>query len=427
MLSSYEFLSKYKLRADDVDIQQLVDSFTSEMIKGLLGAASSLRMIPTYIAAENSFLTEVPVLAIDAGGTNFRAAKVKFSKEGMLEMTQLVNTEMPGIAAEISKQDFFQTIAGYVKPIAEEADRIGFCFSYPSEILPNKDGRLIQFCKEVKAPGVVGELIGENLLETLQMPHKKIVLLNDTVATLLSGKSASKGINFDSYIGLILGTGTNTCYIEKNSDILKSHSLDPSKSQIINVESGNFGKAPQTELDKRFDNTTNNPGSYTFEKMVSGGYLGGFCLLVLQTAGNETLFSTAASDRLKKLSRLTTEDLDSFFRINSLERGPLSQCMLTEEDEENCGEIIESVIERAGKMIAANVASIVLKTNKGTNAEHPILITIEGTTFYSLYKLKHFFVLYFSEYLSGDRQRFVQFTSVPQSSLVGAALAALID
>jgi len=97
-------------------------------------------------------------------------------------------------------------------------------FFIPSEILPNRDGRLLYFCKEVQAPGVVGQLIGRNLLEALGMPEKQIVLLNDTVATLLAGKSASIGHEYETFIGYILGTGTNTCYNENNFNILKTKS-----------------------------------------------------------------------------------------------------------------------------------------------------------------------------------------------------------
>ena len=215
------FLAEHKIRSNDIDIQQIVDLFTSDMSKGLQGKGSTLRMIPTYIEAENQFLTGVPVVAVDAGGTNFRAALVKFNVQGKLEISNLMNAKMPGLEGEISKTEFFETIADYVRPIAELSDRIGFCFSYPTEILPDKDGKLLQFCKEVQAPEVVGELIGKNLLEYLGMAEKQIVLLNDTVATLLAGKSASFGREYDSFIGYILGTGTNTCFIESNRNILK--------------------------------------------------------------------------------------------------------------------------------------------------------------------------------------------------------------
>ena len=136
-----------------------------------------------------TFLREVPVLAIDAGGTNFRAALVRFRRSGEIETGEVVNRRMPGLEKEISAKEFFSTIAGYVKPLADKAERIGFCFSYPTEILPSRDGRLIQFCKEVKAPEVVGQLIGKNLLEALGTPDKPIVILNDTVATL-SGRQS---------------------------------------------------------------------------------------------------------------------------------------------------------------------------------------------------------------------------------------------
>ena len=47
------FLERYRLRASDVDFQKLVDLFTDEMINGLAGRKSTLRMIPTYIESDN--------------------------------------------------------------------------------------------------------------------------------------------------------------------------------------------------------------------------------------------------------------------------------------------------------------------------------------------------------------------------------------
>ncbi|HUX57022.1 MAG TPA: hypothetical protein VMV77_08615 [Bacteroidales bacterium] len=422
-----KFLEEHKLRPDDINIEQVVDVFTSEMINGLEDRKSSLRMIPTYIEADNQFLTDVPVVAIDAGGTNFRAATVKFNRHGKIEISNLVNARMPGIDGEISKESFFQTIAGYVRPLAEGSEKIGFCFSYPSEILPNKDGKLLQFCKEVQAPGVIGQLIGKNLIETLGMADKQIVLLNDTVATLLAGKSASFGKEYDSFIGYILGTGTNTCYIESNRNIVKKDGLDPAKSQIINIESGNFGKAPRTDLDIAFDQTTVNPGDYTFEKMISGGYIGGLCLSTLKIASLENIFSSETATRITALNELSTGDASSYISNNKSGRGPLDTCIMKGKDEEAAVKIIESLINRAAKMVTANLAAVVLKTNKGKTASRPILITIEGTAFYKLHMLKPLFEKYFAEYLSGERKRFYEFAEVPQSSLVGAALAALIN
>jgi hexokinase len=382
------FLKTYKLQASDVDIEKLVHDFSSEMVGGLEGTQSSLRMIPTYIEADNEFLTDVPVLAIDAGGTNFRCALIRFDSNGQLNVDQIMQFGMPGLDGEISSSEFFRIMAGYVKPLADKTSRIGFCFSYPTEILPNRDGRLLQFCKEVQAPEVVGQLIGMNLLKALGTPEKKIVLLNDTVATLLAGKSASFGKSYDSFIGYILGTGTNTCYIEQNRNILKNTNLDHSKSQIINIESGNFGLAPRTLLDVAFDNSTANPGNYTFEKMFSGGYFGGLCLSVLKTAAKDGLFSKAAAGSLSQIKELTSEEANSFVSDPACSKTVLTNCFSEAEDRKSFALLVDALIDRAARLVAANLAAVVLRTGKGTSEAHPVLITIEGTTFYKLYNLR---------------------------------------
>ena len=97
-------------------------------------------MIPTYIEAENEFLKETPVVAIDAGGTNFRAALLRFTIGGKLETESVVSGLMPGLDREVSKKEFFDVMSEYIKPLAEKSERIGFCFSYPTEIFPDKDG-----------------------------------------------------------------------------------------------------------------------------------------------------------------------------------------------------------------------------------------------------------------------------------------------
>ncbi|GEM_PF-6143359 len=73
------------------------------------------------------------------------------------------------------------------------------------------------------------------------------------------------------------------------------------------------------------------------------------------------------------------------------------------------------------------MAAVILKCGKGRTPGKPILITVEGTTFYKLHNFRSRFETYLDDYLSGDRKRYYEFTEVAQSGLVGAALAALID
>ncbi len=131
--------------------------------------------------------------------------------------------------------------------------------------------------------------------------------------------------------------------------------------------------------------------------------------------------------QILELTQLSSEDASNLDSMYGNKHNPLGKCISSEEDEINCVTIIDSLIDRAAKLVAANLAAVVLKTGKGESAEHPILMTIEGTAFYKLHRLKERFEKYFSGYLNGEFKRFVEFTEVPQSSLVGAALAALVE
>lgn len=422
-----DFLELHRIRPADVDMEELAHVFTEDMNLGLAGTGKGMRMIPTFIEADNDFRKDTPVLAIDAGGTNFRAAIVTITGSGKVNIDKTVNYPMPGLEGEISSKEFFTTIGDYIRPLAEKTDRIGFCFSYPTEILPDRDGILLQFCKEVQAPEVIGKHIGRTLLEKLGTPEKPIVLLNDTVATLLAGKSAFIGKQYDSFIGYILGTGTNTCYIEKNINILKNNKLDQSRSQIINIESGDFRRPRRSEPDIFFDKTTVNPYTYKLEKMISGGYLGGLSLFIIKRAAEEGFLSDSTKDALRKIEDLSTGEAGAFVKGENADTGILHRSIKDQEDAEACRIIINNLIERAGKLAAASMAAVVLKSDKGFSPDKPILITIEGTTFYRLHRLREHFRNYLNNYLSGTRKRYFEFTEVAQSSLIGAALAALIE
>ena len=82
-------------------------------------------------------------------------------------------------------------------------------------------------------------------------------------------------------IGLILGTGTNACYLE---DIKNIENLDPNMfpgqdHMVVNTEWGAFGDNGEldfvrTKWDKAVDEMSVNPGKQIFEKMISGKFFG---------------------------------------------------------------------------------------------------------------------------------------------------------
>ena len=105
---------------------------------------------------------------------------------------------------------------------------------------------------------------------------KKITILNDTVATLLSGYTIGVKKNISQYIGFILGTGTNS------SCIINDY--------IYNVESGGFSNFPFSEIDNLVDSSSENSGAYRFEKAISGAYLGTLTLKFMQKISCDDFF-----------------------------------------------------------------------------------------------------------------------------------------
>ncbi|MDA3941613.1 MAG: hexokinase [Spirochaetia bacterium] len=425
-----EFLRTYNMNPENFDIDESTTLFLNEMEKGLSSTESALMMIPTYIETEADIPLGEPVIVLDAGGTNFRTATVRFDKPGVPIITKYHKFPMPGTGNEgnVSRQDFFDRIATFMEESVSESKKIGFCFSYPTEIYPTGEGKLLHFTKEVKAPEVVGSLIGKNLLSSLHragMDNKKdIVILNDTVATLLAGKAQEK--KYSSYIGFILGTGTNCSYNEKNSNIGKLHNLDPNRGQVINTESGRFSLFKGGILDEEFAATTDKPLEGKMEKMVSGAYQGSLALHVLKRAANDGLFSDTLKTEILTFKALEPVIMDGFLNQPGNIHNPLGKLCNTDSDRIILFTIMDQLIERAARLAAAELSAMVLKTGKGDDPTFPVCIVADGTTYYKTRELKFRTEFYLKEYLENTKHRYVEFCHLNDAPLIGAAVAGLL-
>ena len=431
-----EFMHSRSMTAAEVDMDQSVQSFLSEMKTGLESFDASLHMIPTYLNAEGELPFETPVLVLDAGGTNFRVAQVKFSDRGKTVIEKFQKFPMPGSQGLMHKDEFFETIVDYMQDVLDSwssatSPHIGFCFSYPTEITPDKDGRLLHFSKEINAHEVEGELIGTNLRQSLKKrgyPEPAgMVLLNDTVATLLAGKAASTERPYSAFVGFILGTGTNSAYLEKNENITKLPALPSTGSQIINIESGGFDKFRGGSIDQNFDQTTIKPGSYRFEKMISGAYLGPLSSRVLEEAVEADLFSGAAASEIKKLLPLDTVTVDRFLHNPYDGENKLAIACATQSDRSMCFTLVDTILERAAKLAAVNLSATILKGESGQDPSCPVAICADGTTFFKSKDLMFRTRYYIKQYLQDQKGRYVEFIHNEDAPIIGAAVAALLD
>ncbi len=378
------FLKHYGFQQDAIDAEGLLRDFEREMEAGLAGQPSSLPMIPTYISTGKPIRADTPVIVLDAGGTHLRVGLVSFDAHGTPTISRLTKHRMPGTDGPLSARAFYDTLAACVEPFAAEADTVGFCFSYPAEVTPDCDARLLRWTKEVQVPEVVGTMVGSGLRDCLAARGRRlrVTVLNDTVATLLAGRSVGMARQYEAYVGFILGTGTNTAYVERNDAIRKVSGLPVAGGMAINVESGSFACAPRSPCDDLFDATTKEPGCYRFEKMISGGYLGGLGLTILREAATAGLFSTTAAAAIGVTRSVSNKDLDDFCHNPFDNASTVGALPLTDDDRRLILALCTPIYARAAFFTAVNIAAAVLKTGAGHDPLHPVCVTVDGSTYY---------------------------------------------
>ncbi|MGN0842021.1 MAG: hexokinase [Kiritimatiellia bacterium] len=366
--------------AAEIDRQAMIGTFISEMEKGLKGEKSSLMMIPTYVGVNGKIPQGAKAAVLDAGGTNFRGGIVTIPPA----ISDKQNQPMPGTKGEVDEETFYKAFADEVKRVLPLATtkKIGWCFSYPAEATPSLDAKLVHWTKNIQAPAIIGQYVGAELLKRLG--GGEIAIVNDTVATLLAAKATEGDKTYSSYIGFILGTGTNSAYVEKNKNILKLEGADADGSMIINAESGGFDKIETSAFDKAADAKTGNPGVHIFEKLIAGAYLGPVGLEIYKAAAKAGMFSAKAAAAIGGLGALETMDFDNFCAEFKKEgRDNVLDSIFADADDAKLARRLGiPVFERAAVLTAIHLAAFVIKSGEGNDPAAPVAINADGSTYY---------------------------------------------
>ncbi|MDR3284134.1 MAG: hexokinase [Treponema sp.] len=437
------FLGYYGFDAGGISVNGLIDSLLYDMEKGLSEDAparrnsmsAALDMIPTWAAPPSSPPKNTSVIVIDAGGTNFRACLVSFDGEGRPEISALQKFPMPATDTELSRKDFFEAMAAKLSHVKNKSARIGFCFSYAMKITPDGDGEVTAFSKEIKAPEVIGARVGEGLAEALSAQGwkkpERIALLNDTAAALLAGAAtASGGKSYDSFVGLILGTGLNSAYIESEPipKIQGGAASGIPVNQIVVCESGKFDKLPRSFFDREVDKHTTAPGTYILEKMCSGGYIGRVATCALKRAATDGLFSEKTAASFTN-AEITLKDMDQFLYFPKRTDTVLGKILAngTGEDAETVYTILDAFVDRAARLAAGLICAAVIKSGRGKNPASPVCVVCEGTTFEKTHNLKPRVLAYVNEALARERRVYCDIIGLENAITLGAAIAGATD
>merc|ERR1711953_738738 len=212
---------------------------------------ASVKCFPTYVRDLPSGTEVGKFLALDLGGTNFRVVLVEIGLNEKFEMDSQVfaiSKETMQGSGEALMDHIAECLANFAKSrgIDKEVLPLGFTFSFPCRQKGLAVGELITWTKGFTCSGVEGNdvvaLLKKSIDKRGDIRVDMAAILNDTTGCLMS--CAWK--NPKCRIGLIIGTGTNACYLEE-MDKIETIPEGGSNHMIVNTEWGAFGN--QGELD----------------------------------------------------------------------------------------------------------------------------------------------------------------------------------
>ena len=350
--------NEFKLKTSH--LKEIALDLEDKIENGLKNDNTEVKSIPTYIHPLTCG-AEGQAVVLDWGGTNYRAAVINFvggvanispKKAGSKDLSA---TSTKGFKQE----DLWAKQSEFVNDIDLPAKApIGYCFSYPADCLPNGDAELIRWTKGIDIKEMIGNPVGKPLLDVLNKTGKAeftgIKVINDTVASLFAGLTNP---NFDAYIGLIVGTGTNMAAFVSASRIPKINpDLNWQGLTPINLESGNFNPPHLTKYDELVDENSDNQGSQRFEKAVSGMYIGQILKEVFPDDGfDEHTDGKALTDI-----------------INTPEK-----------NKEKHVAVAKAIYKRSAKLVAASLAGLIDMLIAHDKSIKKVRITAEGSLFWS--------------------------------------------
>lgn len=385
------FFARYNFDIEGPSIDSASAALLYDLKLGLEKSESPFtqEMLPTWIKAKKP--NNKRVIVLDAGGTNFRSYLIEI-KDNAVKILQSKKGSLPATETSLTKDEFFEAIADRIEYLRDLAENINFCFAYSVQMTGEKDAIVLRMSKQIQVSGILGSKVGASLFEVLKKRGwknlKKVSVINDTVAALLSGLLLKK--HFSSYIGIILGTGFNIAYIESNH-IKKLTKEQQLKDQIIVCETAKTNRVVASDFDIELQDTTIDKNTCKLEKMCSGAYIGDLISICFKRACLEKIFTENINANLYKYN-FSFKTINEFLSDENTTQNEIT--ILLQNLSADIGDvnllkgIAQAVINRAARIVAATLIATALKSEKGKTADAPICIVAEGTTFKKAFGLK---------------------------------------
>ncbi|XP_068645479.1 hexokinase-2, chloroplastic [Aristolochia californica] len=437
--------------ATPIPVLRLVaDAMASDMRSGLAAdGGRDLKMILSYVDNLPTGHKKGLFYALDLGGTNFRVLRVQLGGIN----NRVVDTEFEQVIIPedlmfgTSEQLFDFIASGLARFSQKETGKfhlphgrkreIGFTFSFPVKQTSIDAGILMKWTKGFAVSGTEGKDVVSCLNEAMErqgIDMQVSALVNDTVGTLAGARYWDE----DVMVAVILGTGTNACYLERMDAIPKLKGGKPDAGQtIINTEWGGFSTGlPLTEFDEDMDAASVNPGEQIFEKTISGKYLGEIVRRVLlKMAEVDGLFGGSVPHKLATPFSLSTPNLCAMQQDNSINLGDVAD-ILTEtfgvslsslSARKTVVEVCDTIAKRGGRLAGAGIVGILEKMeqdSKGLIFGKRTVVAMDGGLYEHYPQYRSYLQGAVTELLGAETTKDIIIEHSKDGSGIGAALLA---
>ncbi|XP_069557734.1 hexokinase-2 isoform X1 [Brachyistius frenatus] len=406
----------YRLAAQHAERQRILDTLrlsreqllevkqrmSREMVRGLSKQTheqASVKMLPTYVRSTPDGTEHGDFLALDLGGSSFRVllVRVHSGKKPNVVMHNKIYSipqeTMQGTGDELFSHIVY-CIADFLEFMGMQGASLplGFTFSFPCHQSRLDQGILLKWTKGFKASGCEGQdvvaLLKESVRRKQEFDLNFVAVVNDTVGTMMTCAYEDP----ECEVGLIVGTGTNVCYMEEMQNIELVEGDEG--LMCVNVEWGAFGDNGElddfcTQFDRDVDECSNTPGKQRYEKMISGMYLGEIVRNVLMDFTSKgLLFRDNVSERLntrgifatKFLAQIESDRL-AMRQIRSILQH-LGLTTSTCDDSVLVKEVCSVVGRRAAQLCGAGLAAVVDKIRQNRSLDQlSVTVGVDGTLY----------------------------------------------
>ncbi|KAI3843719.1 hypothetical protein MKW98_013655 [Papaver atlanticum] len=407
-------------------LNRVADSMITHMKAGLnVDGARDLKMLLSYVNSLRTKQENGLFYALDIGGTNCRVLSVKL--DGEHTDIHKISREIPAELKTGTSKELFGFIALGLRELVnwefeefgiqkDTKREIGFTFSFPVEQTSINKGTLIEWTKEFNISDAIGEDVVACLVEAMKQQQLDMfsvtALVNDTVGTLAGARYQDSDVK----VAVVLGTGTNACYIERTDAIPKLNSQGHiTGNTIINTEWGAFSEGlPLTEFDQDLGTDLG--------EIVSR--------ILLKMAESENLFgehyTPSAVLSTRELNEMQQDDSDDMKSVGSI-LNETFKAETTLNMRKTAVEVIDAIVKRGARLAGAGIVGILKKMEQDTEGfiyGKRSVVAIDGSLYEQYPQYKLYLKEAVKELLGPEKFEYVVIEQFHDASGVGAALLA---